>query len=158
MQLENVQLELATSTDAHTIAMLSRELIETGLSWRWRSLRIAKLIYHPEAVVLTARIGSRVIGFAIMQFAAEDAHLLLFAVIPEYRYRGLGRALWIWLEKSARTAGIVRVHLEVRANNLGAQTFYQRLGFTQVQAIPHYYDGREAAVRMVNPLIVSPPN
>ena len=152
MRLENIQLELAKPADAEAIAILSRDTIETGLPWRWRPLRVSRLIGKPEAIVLAARTPSRLIGFAIMLFAMEDAHLLLLAVAPGYRQQGLGTALCAWLEKSARVAGVLRLHLAVRAGKLGARVFYRSLAYTEAQTVPDYYPDREAAILMTKRL------
>jgi ribosomal-protein-alanine N-acetyltransferase len=87
-----------------------------------------------------------------MHFLMEDAHLLLLAVSPPYQRRGVGGRLLAWLEKSARVAGIGRIHLEVRAENQEAQSFYKALGFNQERLIPGYYNGKDAAARMVKNL------
>ena len=108
-----------------------------------------------DCVVLAARDRRRVIGFAIMEFYAIHAHLNLFAVEPGYQRQGIGRQLLEWLEASARTAGIFKVHLELRANNDGARAFYEKLGYRSVGRKAAYYDGREDAVRMTHDLTVT---
>ena len=90
-----------------------------------------------------------------MEFYAIHAHLNLFAVQPGHQRQGVGRQLLEWLEASARTAGIFTVHLEVRANNVGAQAFYEKLGFRSTGRKAAYYDGREDAVRMTHDLRVT---
>jgi ribosomal-protein-alanine N-acetyltransferase len=150
--LLDVNLELAKPSDAERIASMSRTLIEAGLGWRWTSTRIHRQIRSPDTLVLVARTEISIIGFAIMHFLTEDAHLLLLAVSPPYQRRGTGRRLLTWLEKSARVAGIASIHLEVRAVNLEAQSFYRALGFRQLRLVPGYYNGREAAVRMIKNL------
>ena len=70
-----------------------------------------------DCVVLAARDRRRLVGFAIMEFYDEHAHLSVFAVQPGYQRLGVGRALLDWLEASARTAGIFSVRLELRASN-----------------------------------------
>lgn len=88
------------------------------------------------------------IGFAIMRFLEESAHLNLLAVDARYQRLGIGRRLMEWLEQSARVAGTFVISLEVRFNNQGARAFYRRLGYTELARIPRYYAGREAAMRM----------
>jgi len=70
-------------------------------------------------------------------------------VHPAHRRRGVGRALVEWLLESARTAGMASVHLELRASNEAARRFYRALGFSETVLMPRYYDGREAAMRMI---------
>jgi [ribosomal protein S18]-alanine N-acetyltransferase len=130
------------------MAEMSRELIEAGLRWRYTPLRMAALIGEAETTALVAFDGLQVQGFAVMKFGDVDAHLALLCVQPAQRRRGIGRRLNEWLVESARVAGIVSIGLELRADNAEALSFYCRLGFTQTQWVPGYYDGRIAARRM----------
>lgn len=141
-------LELARSSDASAISRMSRDQIETGLGWSWTPERVLRQIRDRETNVLVARDGSRVVAFAIMHFGDSEGHLALLAVTPRYRRHGLGRQLIKWLEASARTAGLARMHLEVRASNRTAHAFYHALGFTETARIAGYYRGVESALRM----------
>jgi ribosomal-protein-alanine N-acetyltransferase len=150
-----VRLGLAHYDDVATIAAMSRLLIEHGLRWSWNEERIERCLRNRDCVVLVARDRRRVIGFAIMEFYSMHAHLNLLAVQPGYQRLGIGRQLVEWLEASARTAGIFKVHLEVRAGNDGALAFYEKLGFRETGRKRAYYDGREDAVRMLHDLTVT---
>jgi ribosomal-protein-alanine N-acetyltransferase len=150
-----VRLGLAHLDDAAAIASMSQQLIEHGLAWSWNENRIERCLRNRDCVVLAARDRRRLVGFAIMEFYAIHAHLNLFAVQPGHQRQGVGRQLLEWLEASARTAGIFTVHLEVRANNVGAQAFYEKLGFRAAGRKGAYYDGREDAVRMTHDLTVT---
>jgi len=141
--------------DAPAVAAMSRQLIEYGLAWSWNEDRVERCLRNRDCVVLAARDRRRVVGFAIMEFYAIHAHLNLFAVRPGYQRQGIGKQLLEWLEASARTAGIFKVHLELRANNDGARAFYEKLGFSEVGRKAAYYDGREDAVRMTHDLAVT---
>jgi ribosomal-protein-alanine N-acetyltransferase len=141
--------------DAPAVAAMSRQLIEYGLAWSWNEDRVERCLRNRDCVVLAARDRRRVIGFAIMEFYAIHAHLNLLAVQPGYQRQGIGKQLLEWLEASARTAGIFKVHLELRANNDGARAFYEKLGFSEVGRKAAYYDGREDAVRMTHDLAVT---
>jgi ribosomal-protein-alanine N-acetyltransferase len=127
---------------------MSRALIETGLGWSWTRERVARNISSASTVTVVAFDGDRLIGFAIMYFGDEHAHLNLLAVRPRYQRAGLGRYLVHWLEESALVAGIGTIRLELRASNRGARRFYERLGFAEVGRVPDYYAGVETAVRM----------
>jgi ribosomal-protein-alanine N-acetyltransferase len=146
---------LAHFDDAPAIAAMSRQLIEHGLAWSWNEDRVERCLRNRDCVVLVARDRRRVIGFAIMEFYAIHAHLNLFAVQPGYQRHGVGRQLLEWLEASARTAGIFKVHLELRATNDGARSFYEKLGYVSAGRKAAYYDGREDAVRMTHDLTVT---
>jgi ribosomal protein S18 acetylase RimI-like enzyme len=148
MTTSDLSLRLARTSDAITIAELSRDLIEYGLRWRWTPVRVTASIQAPEVNVLVACLQDRIVGFAIMRYGDDDAHLDLLAVAPLNRRTGLGRRLVAWLEKCARVAGIFTVDLEVRASAKGAQLFYERIGYRPLAELPGYYQGVEAGIRM----------
>jgi ribosomal-protein-alanine acetyltransferase len=147
-----VEFKLARLSDAQRIALMSRDLVESGLPWSWTLQRVALHIRGQESNVLTAWTGGQLVGFAIMQFFDEHAHLNLLAVDPAHRRLGIGRQLIEWLEATARVGGIIWINLEVRAGNTSAQEFYRRLGYREVRRIPGYYSGRETAVGMTHDL------
>ena len=127
---------------------MSRDLIESGLGWSWTERRVLRSIRDRNTNVIVALENGRTVGFALMQYLEEEAHLLLFAVLPKYRRTGVGTAMLVWLEKTALVAGIGTIHLEVRARNEGARRFYQRMGFDELETVRGYYRGVEAAMRM----------
>ncbi|MGH6635343.1 MAG: GNAT family N-acetyltransferase [Gammaproteobacteria bacterium] len=151
---DTVTLRLAKPEDAERIARMSRDLIEEGLGWSWIPDRVKNRIRARETLVLTARAAGPLVGFAIMEFLEEDAHLALLAVSSRYQRCGIGHRLVRWLEKSAEVAGISVIHLEVRAGNLAAHAFYRSLGYREVGLLPRYYGAQEAAIRMMRQLRV----
>jgi ribosomal-protein-alanine N-acetyltransferase len=146
--LRKLALGLALPADAALIAVMSRELIETGLPWTWTPERVARNLAQRDTLVLTARDGAPLAGFAIMQFGEEHAHLSLFAVRPDCQRQGVGRRMLEWLTETALTAGIASIRLELRETNLGARRFYLDQGFAETVRVPGYYRGGETAVRM----------
>jgi [ribosomal protein S18]-alanine N-acetyltransferase len=148
MSAAAIQLRLARAQDARAIAQMSRELIEAGLGWSYDAPRIVRLIADADTVALVACDQAAPVGFAIMQFGDERAHLVLLAVLPRHQRQGVARRLLSWLLASARTAGIAELSLELRAGNAGARAFYRSLGFADAGLLPGYYQHREPALRM----------
>ncbi len=138
----------ARIADARRIVAMSRELIEAGLSPSWPEARVVAHIRHRESVVLIARTGWEMAGFAIMQFGEHAAHLNLLAVAPRYQRRGVARQLMTWLEESALTAGTFGIALELRAANASGHAFYTALGYREIERITGYYERTEDAIRM----------
>jgi [ribosomal protein S18]-alanine N-acetyltransferase len=138
----------AAAHDADSIAMMSREHVEHGFRWRWTPRAVAEHIRDVACNVVVAREGTQVIGFAIMEYRDEEAHLVLFCVHPSRRRRGIGSALIGWLEKTAQVAGIEMIFLESRANNSEGLAFYRALGYRELVRMPRYYQGKEDAVRI----------
>ena len=142
-------LRLASFADAPAIALMSRELIETGLSgWSWDPNRVARSIKARDTLVVVAAVRNHLTGFSIMNFGDDQAHLTLLAVKPSHQRCGIGRSLVAWQEESALVAGIATINLELRAMNNTAREFYRALGFTETAYIPGYYRGVETALRM----------
>ncbi len=156
----SVTIRIAEPGDARAIAEMSRDLIESGLGWKYDPAHILRAMRRRESVVLAASgrptyvAGTRpaLAGFAIMDFGDERAHLVLLAVQPMQRRLGIGRRMMEWLLESALTAGMASVHLELRADNAAGRRFYRALGFSETLLMPRYYDGREAAMRMIRVL------
>ncbi len=147
-----VPLGLARRADVDEIADMSRHLVEDGLAWAWTPRRVAGSVRRRDALVVVARREhdpiNHIVGFAIMRYGDDDAHLDLLAVRPEHRRHGLGRRLVEWLEKPALVAGIRSVVLEVRESNAGARAFYARLGYRQRERLAGYYQDLESALRL----------
>ena len=147
-ELNSIRISLATRRDAVRIARMSRVLIEVGLEWTWTPERVLRQIEDNETSVIVCRHYDRLVGFAVMRFLDEASHLLLLAVEPSYQRGSLGKRMLHWLERSAQTAGIFRVYLEVRAGNRRGQDFYRALGYETIAISHGYYGGRGAARRM----------
>ncbi len=107
-----------------------------------------QVLAQPDTNAYVATVDGARIGFSIASLGSRQAHLVLLAVLPDWRRMGLGSRLLEWQLTSARTAGLVRMSLEVRARNRSARLFYQRQGFRFERNIPGYYSRREDAVRM----------
>jgi ribosomal-protein-alanine N-acetyltransferase len=146
------RIRLAAAADAAAIAMLSRDEIEHGLRWSWTPQRVRRSIEARDTNVVVAEGDTHLVGFALMQYTADDARLLLFGVHPRFRRRGIGTTLIEWLEETVRTAGVGRIQVQVRERNAGARAFYARLGYEPVLATGGYYQGRETAVHLVKEL------
>ena len=140
------EIRLALPQDAVRIATMSRDYVEDGLGWGWTPARVLRSIRDRVTNVVVAECGD-LAGFGIMKYLDDDAHLLLFAVKPEYRRRGVGSGLVTWLESTATTAGIELIFLETRATNAAAREFYAARGYRELATLPRYY-GSEDAVRI----------
>jgi ribosomal-protein-alanine N-acetyltransferase len=145
---ELATVALAVPADARPIAEMSRDLIEHGLNWAWTPARVGHFIAGRESCVVVARRDRHLAAFAIMHFGDDVAHLNLLAVAPSHRRQGLGRQLMDWLTATALEAGVLRIDLELRAQNEAARAFYAALGFSDTGKVSGYYQGREAALRM----------
>ena len=82
--------------------------------------------------------GKDAAGFVLSRGAADEEELLLIAVHPTHRGRGLGSALLERFVNAARARGGQRLFLEMREGN-PAEALYRRHGFEQVGRRRAYY-------------------
>jgi ribosomal protein S18 acetylase RimI-like enzyme len=148
MTAKNLTLRIANPEDSRAIAEMSRDLIERGLGWSWTPQRVARHIRNRDTTTIVACESGQIIGFAIMYFGDEHAHLNLLAVDPAYQRTGVGQRMMNWMRDSCHMAGIAVVYLELRANNDGGRKFYGKYGFEETGTVPRYYFGVETAVCM----------
>ena len=139
---------LALLSDASAISKMSRDYVERGLGWGWTPTRVVRSIRDRATNVAVVREAGNVLGFGIMKYGDDVAHLLLLAVHQTQRRKGLAAALLHWLESTARAAGIEAIRAEARAPNRAARAFYRGSGYREVEVLSGYYRGVEDAVRM----------
>ena len=158
MNPSKLTIRLATRADAARIGEMSRAYIEHGLGWSWDARRVARSIAQRDTNVAVAMMGKDMAGFGIMRYHDSDAHLMLFAVRPPYRRKGVGTALLAWLEAIAVTAGVELIWLEARATNTEALAFYRAGGYRLLDTMRRYYSGVEDAVRIGKDLTEAAPS
>jgi [ribosomal protein S18]-alanine N-acetyltransferase len=87
------------------------------------------------------------VGFLVARVMASEVEILNFAVDPNLRRKGIGRALLQESLSWAAQNGASRAFLEVRASNATARRFYEAHGFASAGVRANYYhDPDEAAL------------
>ena len=105
----------------------------------------AGVLTLPNVVRLKALVGEQMVGFVAGDIRRGEnvAWIATIGVMPEYRRRGIGRAL---LEACERRLDTSIVRLCVRQTNEAAIGLYEGLGYYQVSIWPGYYQDREDAL------------
>lgn len=80
------------------------------------------------------------LGFSLARQVADEAELLLLAVSPGARGRGVGASLLCRFIDAGRDARLNKLHLEVRDGN-PAVNLYRHHGFAVEGRRPKYYKG-----------------
>jgi len=92
---------------------------------------------HPTTLIFLAYLQGQAAGIAtcFLGFSTFFARPLLnihdFAILPQYRGRGLGRHLLRAVEAKALELGCCKITLEVQEKNVRARRVYERAGFAQ---------------------------
>jgi len=81
-------------------------------------------------------------GFSLSRSIFGEEELLLFAIAPVFRRRGLGARLLASFARDAAERGAERLFLEMRQGN-PAERLYRSFGFEQIGLRPRYYSGRD---------------
>ncbi|MBL4899015.1 MAG: ribosomal protein S18-alanine N-acetyltransferase [Colwellia sp.] len=80
-----------------------------------------------------------VIGFYIGEHVIDEATLMDICVDPAEQGKGLGKKLLTQFINQAKTKGVVKIWLEVRAKNITAQMLYMNMGFIETGRRTGYY-------------------
>ncbi|MDF2957507.1 MAG: Ribosomal protein S18 acetylase RimI [Candidatus Alkanophagales archaeon MCA70_species_1] len=131
--------------DLPRILEIERDAFPKSSYSKYTFLYYAKKLPDNFLVYEDDRSGE-VLGYVIFY---DDGHIISIAVAREHRRHGVGTAL----VRGVLKASGGRAFVEVRESNVGAQRFYEKLGFKRVGRSPRYY-GDEDAILME--LVVSP--
>lgn len=116
-----------------------------GEAWT-RGQCIGMLSLPDVWLLLAIEAGAkRASGFALARRTVDEAELLLIAVLPAARGRGIGHALLDRTAREARGRGAERLVLEVRSTN-PALALYAAAGFEQIGRRINYYRGATGAL------------
>ena len=106
---------------------------------------------------LVVRAGHETVAYGGIWLMVDEAHITTFAVLPEWRRRGIGGRLMVGLMDVALDLSARVMTLEVRLSNRAARELYARFGFKPVGLRPRYYsDNGEDALIMTTEVISEP--
>jgi [ribosomal protein S18]-alanine N-acetyltransferase len=94
---------------------------------------------------LVATDQALVVGYAVVDQWTDQQHLVSIAVLPDYRKKGVGQALFNGLVERLREGKLI---LELRRSNKEALNFYLKNGFNQTGIADSYYTDGEDAIQM----------
>ncbi|CBK20121.2 uncharacterized protein [Blastocystis hominis] len=73
----------------------------------------------------------------------------MLSVIPEYRGKGIARALTIRSINEMIRLKFSECYLETEVDNIGALNLYESLGFRRTEYLPRYYQNGNSAYRLI---------
>lgn len=135
-------LQPGTSLDLDEVMQVMDEAFSAEFGEAWTRSQLSGILPMTKVSLTVARdsAGGRAAGFSLARTVADEAELLLIAVTPRSRRRGVARRLLDHFLAAARSDGVRRVHLEVREGN-PAVAMYRGMGFEPVGRRRDYYTG-----------------
>lgn len=92
--------------------------------------------------------GGKVVGYIVTCIEGGRAHVIAIAVDPDFRGRGVGKALLCTALRLLADGKVSDVFLEVRVSNEPALRLYQAAGFKVVELLKSYYSDGEDGYRL----------
>ncbi len=128
-----VQLEPGSSRDLDSVMQIMEAAFGTGFGEAWTRSQCAGILPMAGVSLILARESDTgaAVGFSLSRCVADEAELLLLAVLPSHHRLGIGRRLLDQFTARAGAEGASRVHLEVREGN-SAVAMYRSAGFESV--------------------------
>ncbi len=80
------------------------------------------------------------VGYGMISLAADESHILNFAIKPDQQRRGFGERLVQHLIEKKKKRLIKNMFLEVRISNISAIRLYEKVGFVCIDRRKDYYD------------------
>ncbi len=139
-----MQILTASLIDLNALNKLEHVCFEKDV---WPFLDLIAVLTFPDVVRLKAVEDGRMVGFIAGDPRPAEglAWIATIGVVPEYRQRGIGRALLHACEAQLK---FPRIRLSVRASNDGAIRLYETEGYQRVDVWQKYYNDGESAIIM----------
>ena len=135
-------IQVVTMAEEHisALAQLEKECFADP----WSEKALAEELTNPNAVFRVALIDEEVAGYVGMLHVLDEGDICNVAVFDKFRRRGVATALDYAVENQ-----LSFITLEVRESNMGAQKFYETMGFETIGIRKNFYDNpKEHAILM----------
>jgi [ribosomal protein S18]-alanine N-acetyltransferase len=130
-----VIIRAMTAADLSAVATLD----QISFSQPWPPAAFEAELTNVNSRCWVTEVDARVVGALVIWRVLDEAHIATIAVHPDFRRRGIGRALLRTGMDAAYAEGARIYHLEVRSGNLAAQKMYADFGYEIVGRRPRYY-------------------
>lgn len=145
---EPVRIKRVAWSELRAVAAIQKASFPPRLAYGWGAL--ATLRFWPGVVFLVAKdpASGDVVGCGIGDRARDSARVMNLAIHPDWRRRGVGRALLHALGEAIPDGDIT---LMVQEHNKGAQALYHAEGFIRSGTLLHYYGKGQHGISMRKP-------
>jgi ribosomal-protein-alanine N-acetyltransferase len=146
---EPYRIRSAVPADAAPLVAIERRCFSDP----WSESGFREALDSPWSFGFVAHTDTRIAGYVIGREVAGAGEVLNLAVAPDFRRRGVGRALLRTTIAFLNKRRVDEVFLEVRESNRSAQALYLSAGFRPVgQRAGYYRNPKEDALVLWLPL------
>lgn len=128
-------IKIASAENAADIEKIEKACFSTP----WSRESILESLANPASKFYIAQLDGNTAGYIGLQIFSGEGYITNVAVLPEYRRRGIAKAL---LERALENEAEF-ITLEVRESNSPAIELYKKLGFERVGLRPKFYRAPE---------------
>lgn len=146
MATRSLTLRAGHPRDIDLVERLMEIAFDPRFGEAWTRGQCLGVLAMPGVRLLLAFADDEPAGFALVRQVLDEVELLLIAVDPSQRRRGVGRALLRGVLADAEAGAVRQVHLEVRAGN-EAVSLYRAAGFAKTGERRGYYKGTGGELR-----------
>ena len=143
--MQKIVIELMKVDDIKNVL----EVEEKSFTIPWHKESFENELKNNLALYLVAKVENKAVGYVGVWRVLDEGHITNVAVHPDFRGRGIAKALVSELLLLCEKDGITSFTLEVRKSNVIAQNIYKSLGFKEEGIRKRYYeDNNEDAIIM----------
>lgn len=135
------RLALAGPRDVPRMGQIMEAAFDPRFGEAWNTLQLGGAMAIADTWGQIGLEDDEPYGFSLTRRVIDEAELMLVAVLPRDRGRGLGRRLVTGAMQKARQRGAHKIFLEVRDGNSAALGLYESLGFSVAGRRQNYYSG-----------------
>lgn len=135
-----IDLREGDARDLTAVEAIMADAFDPRWGEAWTRNQVIGILAIPGVWLTIAEQAGSAVGFALLRSVIDEAELLLLAVAPSARRRGVGAALLRGVVADCSNRKITTLHLEVREGN-DAIKLYKNAGFTKIGERRDYYRG-----------------
>jgi [ribosomal protein S18]-alanine N-acetyltransferase len=124
----DLRLATAGGDDLDAVMGIMQQAFDPAFGEAWTRAQCAGILPMSGVAMTLARDSDHPVGFTLSRSVADEAELLLIAVLPTARGKGVASALLRHFILASADKGVHRLHLEVREDN-PAVAVYARHSF-----------------------------
>ena len=132
----NIEIKKMTSSHIGEIARLEKECFSSP----WSEDGLKTELDNNFARFFVAFSGDEIAGYIGSHNVLGEVYITNVAVFPEFRRKGVGKALVEFLANEMKAENAEFVTLEVRRSNQNAISLYEKCGFQKVGERRNFYE------------------